>query len=167
MNIENQNSDNQVTDIEYQVVEKLIEKKYHITFAESCTAGLAAGRLVNVPDASKVLDVSFVTYADEAKMKYLGVKKETTDANGVVSTEVAGEMAEGAANAMGAEVGVGVSGIAGPTGGTAKKPVGMVCFGFYINGEIHTYEMQFGNLGRNVVREKSVQFVFEKLLELL
>jgi len=154
-------------DIEYLVVEKLIEKSYHITFAESCTAGLAAGRLVNVPDASKVLDVSFVTYADEAKMKYLGVQKGTIEANGVVSEEVAGEMCEGAAKAMGAEVGVGVSGIAGPTGGTETKPVGMVCFGFYINGEIHTFTKQFGNLGRNNVREKSVQFIFEELLELL
>lgn len=154
-------------DIEYQVVAKLIEKNYRITFAESCTAGLAAGRLVNVPDASKVLDVSFVTYADEAKMKYLGVKEETIAANGVVSTEVAGEMCQGAAKAMGAEVGVGISGIAGPSGGTATKPVGMVCFGFYINGEIHTFTKQFGDIGRNNVREKSVQFVFEELLELL
>ena len=158
---------NETQDIEYQVVAKLIEKNFRITFAESCTAGLAAGRLVNVPDASKVLDVSFVTYADEAKMKYLGVKEETIAANGVVSPEVAGEMCEGAAKAMGAEVGVGISGIAGPTGGTATKPVGMVCFGFYINGEIHTFTKQFGDIGRNNVREKSVQFVFEELLELL
>ncbi len=165
----NEINDNEIQckDIEYKVVAKLIEKNYRISFAESCTAGLAAGRLVNVPDASKVLDVSFVTYADEAKMKYLGVKGETIAANGVVSQEVAGEMCEGAAKAMGAEVGVGISGIAGPTGGTATKPVGMVCFGFYINGEKHTFTKQFGDIGRNNVREKSVQFVFEELLELL
>ena len=154
-------------DIEYKVVEKLIEKKYHITFAESCTAGLAAGRLVNVPDASKVLDVSFITYANEAKQKYVNVNEETIEAYGVVSEEVAGEMASGAAAAMDAEVGVGISGIAGPTGGTDKKPVGMVCFGFYIAGRTFTYTKQFGNIGRNEVRAASVDFCYEKLLELL
>ena len=141
-------------DIEYKVVELLIKKGFHITFAESCTAGLAAGRLVNVPDASKVLDVSFVTYANEAKVKCVGV-------------EVAGQMARGAAEAMGAEVGVGISGIAGPTGGTAEKPVGMVCFGICIDGEISTYTKQFGNIGRNEVRASSVDFIYEKLAELL
>lgn len=154
-------------DIEYKVVEKLIEKNYHITFAESCTAGLAAAKLVNVPDASKVLDVSFVTYANEAKQKYVNVNEDTIEANGVVSEEVAGEMAAGAANAMGAEVGVGISGIAGPSGGTDKKPVGMVCFGFYVNGNISTYTMKFGDIGRNNVRAASVDFCYEKLLELI
>ena len=160
-------TETQNKDIEYKVVEKLIEKNYRISFAESCTAGLAAGRLVNVPDASKVLDVSFVTYADEAKMKYLGVKQETIKEVGVVSIEVAGQMAEGAAKAMGADVGVGITGIAGPTGGTASKPVGMVCFGFWINGEVHTFKQQFGEIGRNNVRAKSVEFVYEELLELI
>lgn len=154
-------------DIEYKVVEKLIEKNYHITFAESCTAGLAAAKLVNVPDASKVLDVSFVTYANEAKQKYVNVNEDTIEANGVVSEKVAGEMAAGAANAMGAEVGVGISGIAGPSGGTDKKPVGMVCFGFYVNGNISTYTMKFGDIGRNNVRAASVDFCYEKLLELI
>ena len=154
-------------DIEYKVVELLIEKGFHITFAESCTAGLAAARLVNVPDASKVLDVSFVTYANEAKVKYVGVNEETISQHGVVSEAVAGEMSRGAADAMGAEVGVGISGIAGPTGGTAEKPDGMVCFGIYINGETKTFTQQFGNIGRNNVRERSVAFVYEKLLELL
>ncbi|MBP3807818.1 MAG: CinA family protein [Eubacterium sp.] len=154
-------------DIEYKVVELLIKKGFHITFAESCTAGLAAGRLVNVPDASKVLDVSFVTYANEAKVKYVGVDEETIERCGVVSEEVAGQMARGAAEAMGAEVGVGISGIAGPTGGTAEKPVGMVCFGICIDGEVSTYTKQFGNIGRNEVRACSVDFIYEKLAELL
>lgn len=154
-------------DIEYKVVEKLIEKKFHITFAESCTAGLAAARLVNVPDASKVLDVSFVTYANEAKVKYVNVKKESIESYGVVSEEVAGEMAAGAAKAMAAEVGVGISGIAGPTGGSEEKPVGMVCFGFYVDGKVETYTMQFGNIGRNEVRKASVDFCYEKLMDLL
>ena len=106
---------------EDKVVVELKKKGYHISFAESCTAGLAAARLVNVPDASSVLDVSFVTYANEAKVKYLDVSPETIEKFGVVSEEVAREMCIGAAQAMGAEVGVGITGIAGPTGGTDKK----------------------------------------------
>ena len=153
--------------IEEQVVNRLIEKKYHISFAESCTGGLCCGTLVNVSNASKVLDMSFVTYANEAKVELLGVNPKTVDDYGVVSEEVAGEMCRGVAEKAHSEVGVGVTGVAGPTGGTDKKPVGMVCFGFYVNGEVKTYTMQFGNLGRNVVRAKSVEFVFNTLNDLL
>lgn len=154
-------------DLEYDLVDLLIQLGYHITFAESCTAGMAAARLVNVPDASKVLDVSFVTYANQAKMKYLGVQEETIRSHGVVSPEVAGEMAQGAAAAMGAEVGVGISGVAGPSGGSPEKPVGMVCFGFSIGGTVHTYTRQFGDIGRNNVRNSSVDFCYKKLIDLL
>lgn len=150
-----------------KAVEKLIHKGLHISFAESCTGGLCSGALVSVADASKVLDVSFVTYANEAKMRFLGVKEESIAQFGVVSEEVAREMAAGVAQIAQSEVGVGVTGVAGPTGGTAKKPVGMVCFGFSINGCVKMYTQFFGDIGRNEVRQKSVDFVFEKLNELL
>lgn len=145
------------------VVNKLIQKNYHISFAESCTRGMACAALVSIADASKVLDVSFVTYANAAKMKYLGVKEETIEQFGVVSEEIAGQMAEGVAKEAGSEVGVGITGVAGPGGGTKEKPVGMVCFGFYIDGKVTTYTMQFGELGRNEVRAKSVEFAYETL----
>lgn len=154
-------------DIEYKVVEKLIEKGYHITFSESCTAGLACAKLVNVPDASKVLNVSFTTYADEAKVKYLGVDPETIHSFGVVSEEVAAEMALGAAKNTGSEVGVGITGIAGPSGAVPGKPVGTVCFGIAINGGVYTWRQEFGALGRNVVRDVSVNFCYDRLVELL
>lgn len=153
--------------LEEHVVEKLIEKNYHISFAESCTGGLCCGTIVNVTNASKVLDMSFVTYANEAKIKLLGVKADTILTHGVVSEEVAFEMAQGVAKQADSEVGVGITGIAGPGGGTAKKPVGMVCFGFFINGKTITYTKQFGEIGRNQVRKSSVEFVLETLLELL
>ena len=76
-------------------------------------------------------------------------------------------MAHGVANVAKSEVGVGVTGVAGPGGGTAKKPVGMVCFGFYVNGKTSTYTCHFGEIGRNQVRKSSVEFVMAKLLELL
>ena len=153
--------------LEEQVVDKLIEKGYHIAFAESCTGGLCCGNLVNVTNASKVLDMSFVTYANEAKISLLGVKADTILSNGVVSEEVAYEMAQGVASVAKSEVGVGITGVAGPGGGTAKKPVGMVCFGFSINGEVKTFTEQYGEIGRNQVRKSSVEFVFKKLLELI
>ena len=149
------------------VVSKLIRNGMQISFAESCTGGLCSGALVSVADASKVLDVSFVTYANEAKMRFLGVKAATIREYGVVSEKVAHEMAAGVAQTAQSEVGVGVTGIAGPSGGTAKKPVGMVCFGISVNGSVKTFTTYFGEIGRNQVRQKSVEFVFEKLDELL
>ena len=149
------------------VIEKLKAKGYHISFAESCTGGLAAARLIDVPDASSVLDASLITYANSAKIEYLGVSEATINTYGVVSENVALEMARGVAKRNSAEVGVSTSGIAGPTGATPTKPIGMVCFGFYINGESFTFTKQFGEIGRQEVRRQSVDFVYEKLLELL
>lgn len=153
--------------IEEQVVNKLIDRGFRISFAESCTGGLCCGTLVNVSNASKVLDMSFVTYANEAKVELINVNPETIESYGVVSEQVAGEMCKGVAEKAHSEVGVGITGVAGPTGGTAKKPVGMVCFGFYVLGNVTTRTMQFGNIGRNEVRAKSVDFVFNTLAELL
>lgn len=153
--------------LEEQVVNKLIEKNYHISFAESCTGGLCCGALVNVANASRVLDMSFVTYANEAKISLLGVSADTISSLGVVSEEVAAEMASGVASKAGCQIGVGITGVAGPTGGTAAKPVGMVCFGFCVNSNVSTYTCRFGDLGRNQVRKASVEFVFKKLLELI
>lgn len=79
---------------------------------------------------------------------------------GVVSEQVAAQMARGVAKTAESNVGVGITGIAGPGGGTAKKPVGMVCFGFCVQDQVQTYTCQFGNLGRNRVRESAVKFVF-------
>lgn len=153
--------------METKVVNALIEKAYRIACAESCTGGLLCGKIIDVPNASAVLDCSFVTYANEAKIKYLGVKEETIIKYGVVSEEVAGQMAKGVALEAGAQVGVATSGIAGPTGGTATKPVGMVCFGFWVDGKLTTATGQFGDIGRNRVREAAVQYALETLSELL
>lgn len=152
---------------EAQVVARLMEKGYHISFAESCTGGLACARLVSVPDASGVLEASFITYANRAKTEYLGVSAGTIDSFGVVSEPVAGGMAQGAAEQAHAEVGVGITGIAGPSGGTKEVPVGTVCFGFFLNGKVSVFTRHFGDIGRNTVRAKACDFVYEKLAELL
>lgn len=153
--------------IEEQVVARLIEQKLHISCAESCTGGLIAARIVNVANASRVLDVSFVTYANNAKEKYLGVSPDTIAAYDVVSEQVVAEMAKGVAKKAGSEVGVATSGVAGPIGGTAEIPIGTVCFGFYVNGIISTRTMHFDGLSRNEVREKSTEYALSALLDLL
>lgn len=153
--------------LEEQLVNKLIEKNWHIACAESCTGGLVASRIVNVANASRVLDVSFVTYANEAKINYLNVSPATILSYGVVSEEVVREMALGVAEAAGSEVGIGISGIAGPSGGSDKKPVGMVCFGFSVNGKVTTKTMQFGNPGRNKVRAMATEYALTTALELI
>lgn len=148
-----------------KLVKLLIEKSYTISFAESCTGGKAAAAIVDVADASKVLNASFITYANEAKMKYANVSAETLDKYGAVSEQVAKEMAIGTAKANNADVAVGISGIAGPTGGKKEKPVGTVCFGYYIGGKVITETVVFPNEGRNAVRDMSVAHVIDKLIE--
>ena len=153
--------------LEEQLVNCLIEKGWHISCAESCTGGLIAASIVNVANASRVLDVSFVTYANEAKTKYLGVQPETIATFNVVSEPVVAEMAKGVAAEAGSEVGIATSGVAGPSGGTDEIPVGTVCFGFYINGTVTTSTMQFGNVGRNEVRALSTGYALKTALQLI
>lgn len=150
-----------------RMVKILKEKELRIAFAESCTGGLCAAEVVSVPDASAVLDASVVTYSNEAKTAFVGVHPETLTAYGAVSEEVAGEMAEGVARVTGADIGVGISGIAGPTGGTPEKPVGTVCFGFSVGGQLHTEIRHFEDLDRNGVRDAAVRHVYATVGELV
>ena len=148
------------------VVSCLKEKGLHISLAESCTGGLATANLVSVSGSSAVLNESYVTYANESKIKLLGVSSKTIQEFGVVSEEVARQMAQGVARTSGAEVGVGITGIAGPDGGTPEKPVGTVCFGFFINGEIFSKTAHLSG-DRTKIRESAAEYVFEALYELL
>ena len=153
--------------LEEKLVDTLMKRGLKISFAESCTGGMCAARLVGVANASCVFDAGIVTYANEAKVRYLSVKESTIAKYGVVSEPVAGEMAAGVAKAQNAEVGVGVSGIAGPSGGSVEKPVGTVCFGFYVNGTVTVETKHFNNLSRNEVRAAATEYVYERLNELL
>ncbi|MVZ96919.1 CinA family protein [Sphingorhabdus sp. IMCC26285] len=99
-----------------------------IATAESCTGGLVAAAITEVPGSSSVLDSGFVTYSNEAKMRMLGVNADILDTFGAVSVAVAWAMAQGALKRSGADIAVAISGIAGPDGGTEKKPVGTVVF---------------------------------------
>ncbi|NQU12305.1 nicotinamide-nucleotide amidohydrolase family protein, partial [bacterium] len=115
--------------LEAVVVDLLTARHRTLTTAESCTGGLTAHRLTNVSGSSQVFLGGWISYADTAKVRDLGVRPETLAAHGAVSEAVAGEMAAGARARSGADLAVSVTGIAGPTGGTPEKPVGLVYFG--------------------------------------
>lgn len=156
----------QKSSIEEKVVFKLKEKGLHVTCAESCTGGMIAATLVNVAGVSDVLNESYVTYANAAKHKLLGVDEETLDIYGAVSRQVAQQMAEGAAKAAGAEAAVAVTGIAGPDGGTPEKPVGLVYIGCSVCGKTLVTENHFkGN--RLEIRKQTTQAALELLCSCL
>ena len=153
--------------IEEKVYLKLKEKGYKVSTAESCTGGLLAGKLINVSGASEIIDMSFVTYSNEAKMDLVFVSKGSLEKYGAVSEQVAKEMAEGAAKRANVNVGLSTSGIAGPNGGTKEKVVGTVCFGISINGKTTTYTHVFKNISRQYIRKASVKFILKRLLDIL
>ncbi len=141
--------------LEMTVVRLLKKYELTVTTAESCTGGLVAGRLVNVPGASEVFREGFVTYSNKAKRKLLDVNKATLKKFGAVSKETAKEMATGGVFATDADVCIAVTGLAGPEGGTEEKPVGLVYMACYAKGKVTVEKHQLKG-DRNKVREQSV-----------
>ena len=130
---------------------------FMVATAESCTGGLVAGALTAVPGSSDVVDRGFVTYSNAAKEAMLGVPREVLERHGAVSAETAAAMAEGALARSDADLAVAVTGIAGPGGGTAEKPAGLVHFGGAArDGRRVHRECRFGDIGRAAVRARSV-----------
>jgi nicotinamide-nucleotide amidase len=148
--------------LEDAVVKLLHRNKFTLATAESCTGGLLTGRLVNVAGVSDIIKEGFITYSNEAKMKYLGVNPETLKQYGAVSSHTAGEMALGASKAAGADAALAVTGIAGPDGGTEDKPVGLVYIACCVKEKVIVKEHRFkGN--RQKIREQSVIYALDLL----
>ena len=143
------------TTLAEEVVKLLKDANMTVTTVESCTGGLISAALVDVSGASAVLNQAYVTYANEAKQSLAGVKAETLEEFGAVSEQTAREMAEGGAKAAKAEAALAVTGIAGPDGGTAEKPVGLVYIGCYVKGHTVVEKNVFSGTRREV-REQSV-----------
>lgn len=139
--------------LESAVAKLLISRRLTIALAESCTGGLASALLTNVPGISEVLKESFITYSNDAKISRLGVGKELLEQFGAVSKECAAAMAEGVRRAANTQIGLAITGIAGPGGGSAEKPVGLVYFSVSYNGNITTREKNYTKLDRNFLRE--------------
>lgn len=141
--------------LEGAVVELLLANKLTVTCAESCTGGLLSARLINVPGVSDVYKSGYVTYSNKAKKKLLGVKKSTLNKHGAVSRQAAEEMARGLAFVSKSDVAVSVTGLAGPDGGTAEKPVGLVYIACSVKGEVTVQEYHFSG-NRQTIREAAV-----------
>ena len=132
-------------------------KKLTIATAESCTGGLVAAALTEIAGSSAVVDRGFVTYTNESKHQMLGVPETTLAQHGAVSRETAVAMAQGALAHSPAGLAVSITGIAGPTGGTAQKPVGLVHFGAASRtGRLVHQERRFGDVGRDEIRRRSM-----------
>lgn len=142
-------------------------RKLTIATAESCTGGLVAGALTDIPGSSDVIDRGFVTYSNEAKRAMLGVKATTLATFGAVSKETATAMAVGALERADVDLAVSITGIAGPGGATPGKPVGLVHFAVASrDGRILHRECRFGAIGRSSVRQRSVIEALRMLTEL-
>jgi len=145
-----------------KLTELLISKNMSIAVAESCTGGLLSSSLTSIPGASSYFNCGFITYSNESKIKMLNVDSQTIELFGAVSERVAYEMAVGAGQNSQSDLAISVTGIAGPSGGTAEKPVGMVCFGFYVEGEVSTTTQFFSGVRSEIVSE-SIAFALTEL----
>lgn len=152
--------------LEQEIVQLMTEHKLTLSAAESCTGGMLSAKLINVPGASAVYEAGFVTYANKAKHKLIGVKKKTLKEYGAVSKETAKEMVKGTLKATGADYAVAITGIAGPGGGTKEKPVGLVYIGCGRKNRIVIKQYQFSG-DRTQIRESSVENALHQLWEVL
>ena len=134
----------------------LLEKGLTLSAAESCTGGLFAKTMTDIPGISEVFDRSLVTYSNKAKMEELGVKAETLEKYGAVSEETAREMAEGLERVSGSDICISVTGVAGPGGGTEEKPVGLSYIGFRYKGETKCKEVRTRDVGRAFNRNRTM-----------
>ena len=156
-----------VGNMETAAVRKLKEKGLKVATAESCTGGLLSKRLTDVDGASEVFECGVCAYANEIKIKLLGVAKETLDKNGAVSPETAREMAAGVRRLSGADIGISVTGIAGPGGGTEEKPVGLVYIGIDSQSLTETLELKLSRGYQNervYIRHNATQHALSGIL---
>ena len=155
-----------VDNLESVVVRLLREKGLHLATAESCTGGLVAKLITDVSGASEVFGMGLVTYANEAKMKLLGVPAAMLEEHGAVSEPVARSMAEGVREVSGSELGIGITGVAGPTGGTPEKPVGLVYLAACSADTVYVQKLVITGRTREVVRLSSTQHALEMVRRL-
>ncbi|MCR9128277.1 MAG: CinA family protein [Alphaproteobacteria bacterium] len=152
----------------HQVLDRAKARGVMVATAESCTGGLVSAALTEIAGSSAVMDRGFVTYTNEAKQDLLGVRPDTLRRFGAVSSQTAAEMAAGALARSQAQLAVSITGIAGPGGGSAGKPVGLVWFGLARAGrDTRTVERRFGHVGRGRVRALSVETALTLLRDAL
>jgi nicotinamide-nucleotide amidase len=146
-----------------QTLDHLRHRKWRCATAESCTGGLVSALLTAIPGSSDVVERGFVTYSNEAKMELLGVPETIIREHGAVSAATAEAMARGALRHSRADVAVSITGIAGPGGGTAEKPVGLVFLALARGDSATVVELRLGALTRDAIRERSTVRALEML----
>jgi len=147
-----------------KLIRKFTDNKITVATCESCTGGLLSSAFVDVPGSSSVFLEGVVTYSNEAKVR-LGVDRETLGKYGAVSEEVALQMAKAVKMRAGADIGISTTGIAGPGGGTAEKPVGLVYTAIITDNDEKVYKLNLEG-SRDEVRKSTVEFIKERLKEL-
>jgi nicotinamide-nucleotide amidase len=141
----------------------LLKKQLTVSFAESCTGGLLSKCITDIPGSSKIFPGSVISYSNELKINLLDIDRKIIEKHGAVSEETAEKMSDGIKKITGSDISAGITGIAGPDGGTAEKPAGTVCFGFnIINSRITCTKHFSGN--RRQVRYKSACFAIETII---
>jgi nicotinamide-nucleotide amidase len=140
----------------------LVSKGLTISVAESCTGGSLSSSLTSISGASSYFNCGFITYSNQSKIDMLGVSPESIEMYGAVSEKVAHEMVTGAGQRSHSNLAVSITGIAGPSGGSASKPVGMVCLGFFFDGNVTT-TTQFFSGSRSDIVSQSVTFALVEL----
>jgi nicotinamide-nucleotide amidase len=159
--------DEQIAAAARRVLDTARARGLKVALAESCTGGLVAGALTDIAGSSDVVERGFVTYSNGAKQEMLGVDAATLAAHGAVSRQTAEAMARGAIHRSAADLSVAVTGVAGPGGGSAEKPVGLVHFAAAArHGALVHQERRFGDIGRAEVRRESVLVALKMLEEL-
>ena len=154
--------------MEYKIAKILTEKGLTISTAESCTGGLLSSKLTDVSGSSAFVHLNFVTYSNDAKNKILNVKKETLEKYGAVSEECAYEMACGLYKATGADICVSTTGIAGPTGGSAEKPVGLMYSAIYTKSKFKIYKIQLdSDIERIKMKELFAREVLKNIFDFI
>lgn len=149
---------------EKRLLDLLARHQLKITTAESCTGGLVAGLLCDISGISSYFEEGYITYSENAKIKNLKVSSETLQTYGVVSCEIAEEMAKGAAFCANADCAVATTGVAGPTGGTKDTPVGCVCFAWFVNGNTYSERVIFEGT-RMEIRMQAAVYAIKVLCE--
>jgi nicotinamide-nucleotide amidase len=158
--------DDDIVDAAKQLLAVCKRKNLLVATAESCTAGLVAGTLTEIPGVSSILDRGYITYSNQSKHEMLGVAEAILDRHGAVSRETAEAMARGVLGHSRVHLAVSVTGIAGPDGGTKEKPVGLVYFAVATrSGKLVHAEKRYGDVGRSQVRKESVLQAFRMLHE--
>ena len=150
-----------------KLIQELKKKRLKISFAESCTGGLLAQSITSISGASKVFNLSVVTYSNDSKNSILKVPKKTINKFGAVSEECCMSMVKSLTKISKSQINVSITGIAGPKGGSKLKPVGLVFIGINYKGKINVYKYLFANKTRRYIRRASAKVVVDNLLNFI